>query len=103
FFTWGIALGDTVSTNKDYLIKELLLKGPHTTTRVGIVTQSKEIDDEVHIKLHDFLEQRELRYEWYHSTWVAIDTSDDVETSDLIRFLDVVVGEYGYGLCEVDD
>lgn len=72
FFTYGIALGDRVETNAEYIIQEVIEKRGHRNLRVAAAVKKKKID-EVHIILHEWVESTGLAYEFHCAGYLAVD------------------------------
>ncbi len=81
FFTYGIALGDTVETSVDDRVTGVAGKSGRTTARIAIVDESRT--DEIHIALHSILEDLHLVHEWFNAVYVAIDLPT-IETQQLL-------------------
>ena len=99
FFTYGIALGDTVTTETgrdfEYVVQRVVAKGGHKTARVAVVDPSaaSRLHDEIHSKL-----EGSFAHEWYALGYVAIDVaSADQESAITSLFIEYAKrGEVSY-------
>lgn len=88
FFTYGVALGDTVQTDDEFTLQRVLFKSGHRTLRVAIVNECRQSD--IHEMLHHWVERTGLPYEWYSEGYLAVDlpANDEVKMaiSDIFTF-----------------
>jgi hypothetical protein len=74
FFTYGIALGDTVATETgqdfEYVVQRVVTKSGHKTARVAVIDPgaASRLHDEIHRKL-----AKSFPHEWYAPGYVAVD------------------------------
>jgi hypothetical protein len=71
FFTYGIALGDTVQTDDKFTFQRVILKAGHKTLRIAVANKSKQ--DHLHETLHAWVGHTGLPYEWYSPGFVGVD------------------------------
>lgn len=77
FFTYGIALGDTVETDDDFTFQRTVSKGGHKTLRIAVANRSSQ--SHLHSVLHDWVENSGLLYEWYSEGYLAVDLPPGAE------------------------
>jgi hypothetical protein len=82
FFTYGLALGDTVETNAQNTIQKTTEKGGHQTLRVAIALQERQ--DRLHEIVHEWVIKTGLLHEWYSTGYLAVDLPPD--TRDEVNF-----------------
>jgi hypothetical protein len=96
FFTYGIALGDTVETDSGYFIRKVAEKGGHRTLRGAVANKDKA--DELHESIHGYLDRAGLMYEWYSLGYFAVDLPSPLREGEIIPFLEDLVstGDLSY-------
>jgi hypothetical protein len=77
FFTYGIALGDTVQTDDEFTFQQVVAKGGHKTLRVVVAIKEKQ--DQLHETLHEWVDNTGLLYEWYSPGYLAVDLPPDAQ------------------------
>jgi len=83
FFTYGIALGDTVEADSENIIRKVRERSGHKNLRVAITSEEAI----VHNDLHAWAEKTGLLYEWFEAKYLAIDLPPAVEENlDLTYF-----------------
>jgi hypothetical protein len=70
FFTYGFALGDTVSANDEDMIVGMARKGRHRNLRIAV--SGKDVD-RIHFTLHHWVEDAGNLYEWHDKNYLAVD------------------------------
>src|SRR5687767_13716725 len=55
FFTYGIALGDVVETDDEFIVQAVVKKGGHKTLRMAVADFS--LTEQIHIALHEWLDR----------------------------------------------
>jgi len=73
FFTYGIALGDKVETDNEYTVQRVTEKAGHKTLRIAVAKKNKAA--KLHEILHEWVEKKELTYEWYAVGYLAVDVT----------------------------
>lgn len=89
FYTYGIALGDTVETNAGYTIHQVIQKGGHRTLRIAVANADKQ--EAIHVVLHDLVENSGLLYEWYSIGYLAVDLGPNAQGLPFCDELDKLV------------
>jgi hypothetical protein len=79
FFTYGIALGDTVQTNDEFTFQRVLEKSGHKTIRVSVAIKEKQ--DKLHEILHEWVDNTGLLHEWYSTGYLAVDLPPDAQST----------------------
>lgn len=77
FFTYGIALGDTVETDDDFTFKRTIAKGGHKTLRFAVANKNNQ--SHLHSVLHEWVVNSGLLYEWYSEGYLAVDLPPNAE------------------------
>jgi hypothetical protein len=85
FFTYGIALGDSVETNGDYRVLGIVNKGGHRNLRVAIVKGAQT--EQLHEAIHGWLDSAGFLYEWRGGGYAAVDLSFAHQEDALIDFI----------------
>jgi hypothetical protein len=80
FFTYGIALGDEVSTDETLTITGVLRRSAHRLLRVAVEGDGA---DHFHQEFHPLLDEERLVHEWRGVGYVAIDTPPERDLSRL--------------------
>ena len=86
FFTYGIALGDTVETDDDFTFQRTVSKGGHKTLRIAVANKSNQ--NHLHSVLQEWVEDSGLLYEWYSEGYLAVDLPPDAESHMKMSILD---------------
>jgi hypothetical protein len=96
FFTYGIALGDTVRTDAEHYVCEVVKKAGHRNLRVAVADPSRA--REFHIPLHDKIVGSGLLTEWLSPGYVAVDLPPGTPEDELVAWLEKrkVQGEIEY-------
>lgn len=71
FFTYDIALGDTVEVGTDGVIQRVVNKSGHRTLRLAVMNESEVAA--LHLVLHEWALNTGLFYEWHGSGYLAVD------------------------------
>lgn len=88
FFSYGVSLGDHVSTRessgKKYVVKSVVKKSGHKTFRLwfGDVVSY----DKIRLKVEDYLLSKKLLFEWSSKNLLAIDISEEFNEGDFTFF-----------------
>jgi hypothetical protein len=85
FFTYGIALGDEVSTDETLTIDGVLQRSGHRLIRVAVQSAGTQ---EFHDQFHPFLDKHRLLHEWLNFGFVAIDLPPGRDVSPLMQWLE---------------
>ena len=85
FFTYGIALGDTVQTDEDYLILKVIHTVGHKTLRVAISNPNRI--DQIHQAILEHLDRIGSVYESYSCGYVAVDFETQIQEIAIVDFL----------------
>jgi len=100
FFTYGIALGDQVTTDGAYVIQQTSCKGGHRTLRAAIARPDES--GSLHKLIHKWAENTELPYEWYAPGYLVVDLPPDRQWSVNVTALVEMSQEGGFDV-EIDD
>ena len=100
FFTYGIALGDTVQTDDDFTFQRVIAKAGHRTLRIAVGNKSRQ--DQLHEVLHRWVDNTGLLYEWYSPGYLAVDLPIDSQGKVDMSILDQLTGA-GEISVEVDE
>lgn len=84
FFAYGIALGDLVEADANFTIIQVKEKCGRRLLRFAIADERQW--EAIHVALHDWVEKRELLYEWLGARYLAVDIPPRVEIPDLSSF-----------------
>jgi hypothetical protein len=85
FFTYGIALGDEVSTDETLTIDGVVDRSGHRVVRVAVESDHAK---RFHQEFHPFLDQERLVHEWRGLGFVAIDVPPQRDVSRLTAWLE---------------
>ena len=85
FFTYGIALGDEVSTDETLTITGVLTRSGHRLLRVAV---EGDAADDFHQEFHPLLDEERLVHEWRGLGYVAIDLPPERDLSRLTEWID---------------
>jgi hypothetical protein len=85
FFTYGVALGDTVETDGGYFVRKVVRKGGHRTLRGAVANKDKA--NELHESIHGQLDRAGLVYEWYAPGYFAVDLPSPCKEGEIVPFL----------------
>lgn len=83
YFTYGIFLGDTVTTDGDYVIQRVSGRGGHKSLRVAVADQQNV--ESIHIALHGWVESTGLQYEWCAIGYLAVDLPPSTDPERLLQ------------------
>ncbi|MBS0201653.1 MAG: DUF4265 domain-containing protein [Planctomycetes bacterium] len=86
FFTYGIALGDTVETDDAFTFQRIVSKGGYKVLRIAVVNRTNETH--LHSMLHGWVEQSGLPYEWYCDGYLSVDLPPDAVDVKNMNILD---------------
>jgi hypothetical protein len=100
FFTYGLALGDKVETDAEYLIQRITEKGGHKTLRVAVAIKDEQ--DRLHEILHEWVDNTGLLYEWYSPGYLAVDLPPDAQHEAIFPTLGQL-SEKGEICIEIDE
>jgi hypothetical protein len=85
FFTYGIALGDRVSTSlredRRYIIEDVRERSGRRVSRLWL----KDVDDAGRAELKAFISEQRLLSEWYSTNLLALDIPEDLEVTEKVR------------------
>jgi len=85
FFTYGITLGDEVSTDETLTIDGVLRRSGHRLLRVDV---ERDAAESFHQDFHPLLDAERLVHEWRGLSYVAIDLPPQRDLSRLTEWLD---------------
>ncbi len=71
FFTYGIALGDTVETDEEFTFQRIVHKEGHRVLRIAIANNNEQAGTNSIVQ--QWVMHSGLQHEWYSSTYVAVD------------------------------
>jgi hypothetical protein len=86
FFTYGIALGDTVECDRELTIQKIVKKDHHKTLRVALA--DKQDGKHLHEVLHKWADETNLSYEWYADGYLAVDLPPNSDAQLNMSLLD---------------
>jgi hypothetical protein len=89
YFTYGIALGDEVSTDEALTIDDVMRRSGHRLLRVAVECDAAERFNQ---EAHPFLDHERLLHEWRGLGYVAIDLPPRRALSRLTEWLDPRAG-----------
>jgi hypothetical protein len=81
FFTYGIALGDTVLARDDDFFQRVMRKGGHRNLRVAIIHSRRAV--RIHRVLDEWVKKVGALYEWLNQRYLAVDVTSRNKTLDL--------------------
>lgn len=103
FFTYGVALGDTVSAvvgeRFDYEFRGVIAKSGQLTLRIAVV--NRDDATRLHEHIHAVLSSTGLAHEWYGTGYVAVSVSDDADEGAITSALAAII-DRGEVAIEVD-
>src|SRR5262245_18202449 len=76
FFTYGLALGDEVTSTLDFVICNVQRRNGHKIFRIAIETGRDTVG--IHKKLHEWVDQTGFLYEWSSDGYLAVDVPPEV-------------------------
>lgn len=85
FFTYGLALGDEVETDDDYLLTRLVRRSGHRLLRVAV---EREAAQDFEAEFHRLLDEERLLHEWRGPGYVSVDLPPERNLSRLTEWLD---------------
>jgi hypothetical protein len=104
FFTYGVALGDTVSAGqregKHWVMGEVISRSGHRTLRLA--AESPASARALHEALHESLAHTGLAHEWHGSGYVAIDLPPGTQPQEILTLFAGHI-KAGTLAAEVDD
>jgi hypothetical protein len=77
FFTYGIALGDTVEVSSKGVVRRVTKKSGHKTLRVVVVDRREEAI--IHPTLHEWVKNAGLLHEWCSPGYLSVDIPPDLD------------------------
>lgn len=86
FFTYGIALGDTVETDDAFTFRRIVSKGGHKTLRIAVANRTNKVH--LHAVLHEWVGQSGLPHEWFSDGYLAVDLAPELGEIKNKEFLD---------------
>ncbi len=84
FFAYGMAVGDEVATDTNYVLTEVVKRSGRQVLRVALTAKSAAV---LHDDIHRLLASLELEHEWHRTGYVAIDLPGDEVPERLLAFL----------------
>ena len=84
FFTFGVALGDEVSTDESLTIDAVVRRSGHRLIRVAV---ERDRAEPFHEELHPLLDEERLVHEWRGFGYVAIDIPPERDIARLEEWL----------------
>jgi hypothetical protein len=85
FFTYGVALGDEIETDAEYLLSRVVRRSGHRLLRVAV---ERDAAADFHAEFHNLLEDERLLHEWRGLGYVAIDLPPQRDLARLTQWLD---------------